>query len=583
VHVKEEGEVTMADVNDDGNEGAPVEGSSETGDDAPADGDAPADDGQNDSEGSGSRGRGRGRGRGRWGWRGRGSRGRSASAGVATLVTAVAAPSRGRGRGRGRGRWANHWKVVAARQQAEEAERKQKQRLPRGPVSLVRVKPDVLQASQQLAYTLNGVSPGEVATGFTHPSNPDRVWMWAVVSARTSSGFECVLGADVKLHVSPVEVEIAVARTIAVSRWAMECASRPPETDIESTWIHDSVMKMSPSQQEKFRELFKALIGDRTLVLSDRTCLSHCNPKRHPENAERLVAVLRHLATKISTSPTALPLHIGQYYGVTGLGSVGRSQFPAAAWSHMYSSCAVQGSAGSWSFLPSLPSWACLRLAHDESYLLRLLSMASQSAQLHRESAAATGKLSQASAKALRRVHQQTYTAGEPQGSSDSSDDEATALALIDEMGVAVEYNTIAVPHTTLQHKEILAIPLDVDTSSSDDEKDSKRSKDKSAAHHSHVHPFWEAPQVAVFAQPDRVESNLSVVDIPAQENPAVAARVTSAVAAVKDAPLTERAVYSRVGLHFGQDVIPVGDTFLTFKSFLVATTAAGVVCEVRW
>jgi hypothetical protein len=41
--------------------------------------------------------------------------------------------------------------------------------------------------------------------------------------------------------------------------------------------------------------------------------------------------------------------------------------------------------------------------------------------------------------------------------------------------------------------------------------------------------------------------------------------------------------VYSRVGLHFGQDVIPVGDTFLTFKSFLVATTAAGVVCEVRW
>jgi hypothetical protein len=471
--------------------------------------------------------------------------------------------------------------VIAARQQAEEAERKQKQRLPRGPVSLVRVKPEVLQASQQLAYTLNGVSPGEVATGFSHASDPDRVWMWAVISARTSTGFECVLGGDVKLHVSPVEVEIAVARVIAVSRWAIECASRPPESDIESTWIHNSIMKMTPAQLDRFRELFKPLVGDRTLVLADRTCLSHCNPKKHPETAERIVAVLRHLASKISTSTTALPLHIGQYYGVTGLGSVGRSQFPAAGWSHMYTSCAVQGSSGSWSFLPPLPSWACLRLAHDESYLLRLLSMAAQSAQLHRESAAATGKLSQASTKALQRVHQQTYTAGEPHASSDSSDDEATAVALIDEMGEAAEYRTIAVPHTMLQHKEILAIPLDVDTSSSDDDKDNKKTKDKIASHPAHVQPFWDAPQVAVFVQPDRVANNLSVADVPAQENPAVASQIAPAVTAVKDAPLTERAVYDRVGLRFGQDVIPVGDTFLSFKSFLAAITAAGIVCEV--
>ncbi len=65
-----------------------------------------------------------------------------------------------------------------------------------------------------------------------------------------------------------------------------------------------------------------------------------------------------------------LRVEIGQYSSAAGVCSVGRSQYPSSEWDHTFSSVCAELQPGVWDFFPALPSWACLRLVHDESYLV---------------------------------------------------------------------------------------------------------------------------------------------------------------------------------------------------------------------
>ena len=71
--------------------------------------------------------------------------------------------------------------------------------------------------------------------------------------------------------------------------------------------------------------------------------------------------------------------------------------------------------------------------------------------------------------------------------------------------------------------------------------------------------------------------------------SPAVAAvdkeadlQATPAPTAPTSLPVSEKGVYARAGLLHGSVPDMFGDTFISFKSFLAAATASGVVCEVR-
>ena len=75
--------------------------------------------------------------------------------------------------------------------------------------------------------------------------------------------------------------------------------------------------------------------------------------------------------TSVASRTTKVSVEIGQFNSAIGACGLGRSQYPSSQWQHTYGSVAVEVQPGVWDFLPSLPSWTCMRIVHDESYLVR--------------------------------------------------------------------------------------------------------------------------------------------------------------------------------------------------------------------
>ncbi len=58
---------------------------------------------------------------------------------------------------------------------------------------------------------------------------------------------------------------------------------------------------------------------------------------------------------------------------------------------------------------------------------------------------------------------------------------------------------------------------------------------------------------------------------------------VAPADTALAPLPVSEKELYAKAGLVHSKTPDMLGDTLVSFKSFLAAATASGVVCEVRW
>lgn len=240
---------------------------------------------------------------------------------------------------------------------------------------------------------------------------------------------------------------------------------------------------------------------------------------------------------------------------------------------------------------------------------LKLISATSEAAELHSASALMTGKYG----------NSEDGTITLPKGitlPADSSSDESSApsdLSSSENEGGPVkraraipsQVDDIAVPYTALRSKEIIAVPLDVDVITSDDYDSDEHSAAPTAAaltssapantpdrHHHHVASsgLWDqAPSASLLSHPPDAEKDVSLelpegllVDVlDAPDAPVTVLQAdTAAVGAIRP-PLTELAVYDRVGMSHASDSVGMGDTFVTFKSFLAAVTASGLVCEV--
>lgn len=222
------------------------------------------------------------------------------------------------------------------------------------------------------------------------------------------------------------------------------------------------------------------------------------------------------------------------------------------------------------------------------------MAQAGHAAHVHRMSCALTGKLAPSTTKALAKVDPRRASNNDAVDTCSSSDESELENDARNPMRV------VDVPLSTLKHREVVAIPLDVDVVSSDDEGECVPSgssgcgaqPSSSGHHHKQAGGLWEQAPVssvlignhhtshtlAIAGVDDGVgteDGDVTMGSVDVKQERALSAHVDDGL------PLTERAVYERVGARLGSDSVPVGDTFVTFKSMLAAVTASGLVCEV--
>ncbi len=150
--------------------------------------------------------------------------------------------------------------------------------------ALVRLSSDKLPACLTHAALLNGAMTSTTL-------------QWGVVTARTAVDWEVTFSDGIIKRVSPVMVEAAIAHVATVVLSLMP--AKQPRLDMptaDETAIAQCLMAVQHDVLATITARCSELTRSRTLILSDRTCIAHSTPKKHPECPARLVATLRHLA-----------------------------------------------------------------------------------------------------------------------------------------------------------------------------------------------------------------------------------------------------------------------------------------------